>query len=492
MRFPACGAACLVALFGFAASAQDVTLTARGGGLELAGTLRAFDGEFYKIDTRYGLLTVDAQGVICDGPGCPGLTAPRAVIRIVGEADPGRRLMPALIRAFANFRRLTLQETGTTTRLTDPQSGQLLAEVSFAPLPPDAALAALAADQADMVLATQAPEGLVSHLLGLDALVPIVAPDHPVTQISTADLARVLAGQVKNSAEIGGPDRPLVLHGLPADSGLSLSLSARLGKALHQGQTDPDLAALAQSVARDPWAIAVTAQSSAGAARVLSLTDSCGYPVPATRLAVKADDYPLTLAHYLLTPPRRLPLLAREFVEFLTYPQAQRAIAQAGYVDRLAESGPLLDDGLRLSNAIRSAGQEITLQDLQGLTGAMQGSIRLSLSFRFEDGTTRLDAASRDRLADLARLIEIGSFKGRDLTLVGFSDGSGAAPANLALSQDRVDAVAQALGAALPAASARPSVLAFGEALPIACDETPAGRRLNRRVEVWLRPLPSK
>ena len=29
---------------------------------------------------------------------------------------------------------------------------------------------------------------------------------------------------------------------------------------------------------------------------------------------------------------------------------------------------------------------------------------------------------------------------------------------------------------------------AFGEALPIACDESPIGRQLNRRVGVWLRP----
>ena len=30
---------------------------------------------------------------------------------------------------------------------------------------------------------------------------------------------------------------------------------------------------------------------------------------------------------------------------------------------------------------------------------------------------------------------------------------------------------------------------AFGEALPIACDQSAIGRQLNRRVEVWLRPV---
>ena len=72
--------------------AQDVTLTAREGGLRLEGTLQGFDGEFYRIDTSYGQLTVDAQGVICDGPGCPELTAPLAVIRFVGAPDAGMAL----------------------------------------------------------------------------------------------------------------------------------------------------------------------------------------------------------------------------------------------------------------------------------------------------------------------------------------------------------------------------------------------------------------
>ena len=37
--------------------------------------------------------------------------------------------------------------------------------------------------------------------------------------------------------------------------------------------------------------------------------------------------------------------------------------------------------------------------------------------------------------------------------------------------------------AAMPAIA----VESFGEALPIACDDTALGRRVNRRVEVWLR-----
>ena len=71
------------------AFAQDVTLTSRDGALAISGFLQGYDGEFYRIDSAYGLLTIDAQGVICDGPACPDLTAPKAVIRIVGAAEAG-------------------------------------------------------------------------------------------------------------------------------------------------------------------------------------------------------------------------------------------------------------------------------------------------------------------------------------------------------------------------------------------------------------------
>ena len=62
--------------------------------------------------------------------------------------------------------------------------------------------------------------------------------------------------------------------------------------------------------------------------------------------------------------------------------------------------------------------------------------------------------------------------------------------ANFDLSQTRADAVLAALKAVVPGLpqDQLPVVQAFGEVLPMACDETGAGRRLNRRVEVWLKP----
>ena len=97
-------AAVLAALFLFGASsllAQDVTLSSRDGKIELSGTLLGFDGEFYRLSTEYGELTVDGSGVSCEGPGCPNLQDFVAEIQLSGSASMGAVLMPALIDAFA-------------------------------------------------------------------------------------------------------------------------------------------------------------------------------------------------------------------------------------------------------------------------------------------------------------------------------------------------------------------------------------------------------
>jgi phosphate transport system substrate-binding protein len=474
------------------AAAQDVTLVAREGGIVLTGTLQGYDGEFYRIDTAYGPLTVDGQGVICEGPACPDLIAPKAVMRVVGSPDAAA-LLPTLFQAFAKTRGLVYEAAegaGFQARILDPETRQDLAEISFTPMAPDQATAALQEGSADLKLAFRAEPDLGSHAVATDALVVLVAPDNPLPEISTVELAQVLGGKVDNWAQIGGPDMPVVLHALAPDTDLQRALAARLGTEEMAAVLHPDLASLAEAVAKDPWAIAVSGRSAIAPARRMPLTDSCGFPLLPTALALKAEEYPLALPVMLLTPKRRLPLLTREFLDFLRTPEAQAAVSAAGFVDRSASRQPMTADGLRLINAIQGAGKDVTLDDLKRLAGIMDGADRVSLTFRFQDGSSTLDAPSQSNLEDLAHLIAAGQFRNQKLVLAGFSDGSGAAEANLALSVERAAKVAQELAAVAPdlTPAQMPVVEGFGEALPMACDETAIGRQLNRRVELWVVP----
>lgn len=126
--------------------------------------------------------------------------------------------------------------------------------------------------------------------------VVIVAPDNPTPEISMVELAGgCRPGEVTNWAQVGGPDMPVVLHVLAAESDIQQALAARLGAKEGVVVLHPDLASLTRAVAKDPWAIAISGRSAIAPARRMPLTDSCGFPLLPTALAIKAEDYPLAL-----------------------------------------------------------------------------------------------------------------------------------------------------------------------------------------------------
>jgi phosphate transport system substrate-binding protein len=484
-------AVCAVLHLAGAALAQDITLTARDGGLALTGGLISYDGAFFRIDTAYGGLTVAAEGVICDGPACPELTAPLVQIDVVGPDGPAARLLPALFAGFAAGRGL-IYVAGAVAEIREPETGQPLARIQVLSMPDDAALAAVLARTATMTIGYEAPSALRNRSLGLEPLVPIIAAANGFPSIRSTDLEAALSGEIDNWQAFGGPDMPLVVHGLKDDAALAAAIRLRLGP-MATGPRHPDQASLAAAVARDPWAISVIGQSEKGAARALLLTDACDFPLPASPLAIKAEDYPLVVPLFLGVARHRQPLLVREFLDYLATDNAQAAVAAAGYIDRRLGTAPLTDDGQRLLGAIRNAGSEVSLAELQRLAAAMSGGQRLSLTFRFQDGSTQLDAHSRDNLEDLARHIGTGRFAGQNIVFAGFSDGTGSADVNLALSESRAQAVRASLARLAPdlTEAQLPKVMAFGEALPMACDNTVSGRQINRRVEVWTYPAPN-
>jgi phosphate transport system substrate-binding protein len=67
-------------------TAQDVTLRSHDGSVAIEGDLLGYDGEFYRVHTAYGELTVDGSGVTCEGPGCPDLES--FVARLVVSGAP--------------------------------------------------------------------------------------------------------------------------------------------------------------------------------------------------------------------------------------------------------------------------------------------------------------------------------------------------------------------------------------------------------------------
>jgi phosphate transport system substrate-binding protein len=247
---------------------------------------------------------------------------------------------------------------------------------------------------------------------------------------------------------------------------------------------------IADAVARDTLALGITSYAERRNTRVLTLGGTCGFALDASRRTIKTEDYPLTAPMFLYFPARRLPLVAREFLAFTRGPGAQNVIRRAGFVDQAPEEITIEQQGNRFANAITVAGAEIPLEELQRMTATLSPMARLTTSFRFEAGSIRLDAQSRSNVQQLARALEQGQYDARKLLFVGFSDGQGAATPNRDIALRRAEAVMRAVGAAAITANLERvdiGVDAFGEAMPMACDDTSWGRQANRRVEVWVR-----
>ena len=128
-------------------------------------------------------------------------------------------------------------------------------------------------------------------------------------------------------------------------------------------------------------------------------------------------------------------------------------IRRVGFVDQAPEQISVNSQGQRLANAIKAAGDEITLAELQRLVGLMDGMKRLTTSFRFETGSTRPDAQSRENISQLARAMEAGEYDTKKLIFVGFSDGEGAAAGNRKIAMKRAETVRDAVVKAAQTAS---------------------------------------
>ncbi|MBQ0752476.1 MAG: substrate-binding domain-containing protein [Roseovarius sp.] len=498
------------------ALAQDVTLRSHDGAVEISGNLLGFDGEFYRVDTIYGELTVDGSGVACEGPGCPDLEHYVARLVFSGAPTIGRVLMPALIEAFA-----IRGDYAVTREDVSPQEllfalhqgdGTLVGEFVFRLTNTDEGFADLLANEADIALTlrearqdeiTRAREAGLGNLmasgqvrvLALDALIPVVAPSNPVQGISLRQLAQVLSGEITNWAALGGPDAPIDVHLWDATTGIG---QASVDQVLRPEGRDviahavrhPDGSAFAEAVARDPFAIGLTTRSEQGNTWELALTGDCGFALSATRRAVKTEDYPLTAPLFVYLPARRLPKLGREFMTYLRDPSAQLVIRRAGFVDQTPEEIVINDQGDRFANAIAQAGAEVGLEELQRMVQVLGPLKRLTTTFRFEAGSVRLDAQSRSNAEQLARAMELGHYDARRLVFVGFSDGDGPAGTNRDIALRRAETVQRAVMRAAETANLERIGLeleAFGEAMPMACDDTAWGRQVNRRVEVWVR-----
>ncbi len=106
------------------------------------------------------------------------------------------------------------------------------------------------------------------------------------------------------------------------------------------------------------------------------------------------------------------------------------------------------------------------------------------LGIAFPSGRSTIDANSSGLMAKVREALSL--FPGASITVEGHTDSHGSDSANLILSQDRADAVKQYLVANFRADPERVTSIGYGEARPVATNETAEGRARNRRIDLVL------
>jgi outer membrane protein OmpA-like peptidoglycan-associated protein len=111
--------------------------------------------------------------------------------------------------------------------------------------------------------------------------------------------------------------------------------------------------------------------------------------------------------------------------------------------------------------------------------------LTLTNDLLFDAGKATLKPGGQRAIEKLAAFMK--QQPGREIAIEGFTDSTGSDEINRTLSERRADAVKQAL-VARGVERSRIDSRGYGPAFPIASNDTPTGRQLNRRVEIIINP----
>ncbi|UUA74574.1 phosphate ABC transporter substrate-binding/OmpA family protein [Cellvibrio sp. QJXJ] len=413
------------------------------------------------------------------------------LFRVHGSNTVGEKLAPRLVESYLMARGGTNIKTEQgKTPVEKAVSAEINGRVEFVEIHAhgsSTAFADLLSGQAELGMSSrrvkeQERELLLSkqgdltepgaeHIIGLDGLAIIVNSSNSLGSLSIPQLVKIFSGEITNWSALGGADRPINLYARDENSGTwdsfksmvlepssaSISLTAKR----FESSTE-----LSDAVAKDEGAIGFIGLPYVRRAKLLAIssTKSSKAIVP-THFTVSTEDYPLARRLYFYLPQKSTNSEAEEFVRFSATERGQSIVEDIGLVSQNIKTGQPFNNNFYP-------------EEMRQLTNRSQ---RLSINFRFKDGSDELDTKSISDLQRLVKYMEANSPK--RVQLFGFTDDEGASEENRELSLRRAKVVEQQL----IARGIYPLVArGMGDEAPLASSKTEEGRRMNRRVEVWI------
>lgn len=225
-------------------------------------------------------------------------------------------------------------------------------------------------------------------------------------------------------------------------------------------------------------------------AKPLTLVNECGIATTPDAFSAKTEEYTLSRRMYLYNRGDNLDDQSQSLLDFAISNEADGVIGKSGFIDlgilrRTQDAADARHANLTAEAARYDIGFEGEV--INEMLTDMAANDRLSTTFRFRTGSSRID--ERGRL-DMERLIAHldDAPAGTEVTFVGFTDDVGAFDGNRQLAVQRATAVIEEIQAVAEGRLDNITMLAkgYGEVAPSACNISERGRGINRRVEVWI------
>lgn len=310
------------------------------------------------------------------------------------------------------------------------------------------------------------------QVIAIDGLAIILHPHNPLNQLNTEQLALIFSGQISRWEQVGGTGGAIHLYARDDQSGTwetfkELVLN-RNGQPLSStAQRFESSEQLSDAVSHDPQAIGCIGLPYIREAKAVAIVDGASQPMLPLTSLIASEDYPLSRRLFLYLPPATNNPWAKALVAFTQSPQGQAIVGQNGFVAQSVQA----------DNVMPGAHMP---EQYQALTREAQ---RLSVNFRFEEGSASLDNKARQ---DLLRVVDYLSAHGKldkQVTLVGFGDAKDDPQRAQLLSRLRAMAVRRELvkSGVIPR-----EIQGYGAQMPVATNTEDEGRLKNRRVEVWV------
>jgi len=364
-------------------------------------------------------------------------------------------------------RDITLAAHGSGTAFTALLDGS--ADIGMSSRPIKAEERAALATAGDMTAIT------AEHTVAMDGLAVLVHPDNPVSALNIEQIAQIFSGEIHNWREVGGRDAEITLYARDDKSGtwdtfagLVLGKRTLHASAVRFESNDK----LSDSVSGDRNAIGFSGLASVRQAKALAVADGDSRAILPTRLSVATEDYPLSRRLFLYTRPDRVDAAARALIEHCQSEAGQDIVERVGFV-----SQNIIElDHETLDNAP---------DDYRAISAS---SRRLSVNFRFHQGSAELDNKARRDLLRLIDFMKKPAQQQAHIQLVGFNDGDSHGQWDQLISRFRALAVqAELMKHSIPVHR----MIGLGAFLPVAAASNSNAAAKNGRVEVWLSRAPA-